>query len=526
MTFLVFSFDGSGKDGETAIQSEEYGGKVSDNNITNIVKLHMLLGGNILEKTSEYGKSTQANVDKAFFYPGVGAYGNKFQKALNMLIAPEDQDIREILRKASGDLLANLPKNMNDLVVLITGYSRGAALARRFATVVHKLLDSRGKLPDNPFIYLAVFDTVASIGLPDINTENSPKSTVLFEDCTLCSSVSQANHMVSIDEKRRAFQPTLMNHDPDRILEVWFAGAHGDVGGGYLKDGLSDITLNHTVKWLEHLVTTHNFPVIDFSLPSEAAINLVVPEKLQEYINQDDLTVKPRPTGKNHQQGGTFLDWAMLYDRVCCVIKDDKIDESYIPIIHHSVPVRIYRDQRYNPVTLMRMRTEHEVWRGFGKPRDKYRGIQIHQEELNSHNWIRLEPGESIEVLVEADRKFNFSGIQGKENEEYEIISPGDQQWNDAEIPCDADGWTRNDIDKGLLEFFIKGKEKDRRMSKVDWFCLCGAIGTSKVSFEAIGKYGKRKMKKAGELTFFANDLDTKYHNNWGTIEIVVKRLS
>jgi hypothetical protein len=35
----------------------------------------------------------------------------------------------------------------------------------------------------------------------------------------------------------------LTNYDPDRIEEIWFAGGHADVGGGYAERRLADVTL-------------------------------------------------------------------------------------------------------------------------------------------------------------------------------------------------------------------------------------------------------------------------------------------
>ena len=71
-----------------------------------------------------------------------------------------------------------------------------------------------------------------------------------FHDVQLSRSVQAAYHALAIDEKRRPFQPTLWEQNPqpgEQILEqVWFPGCHGNVGGGGANPGLSDITL----KWM------------------------------------------------------------------------------------------------------------------------------------------------------------------------------------------------------------------------------------------------------------------------------------
>merc|ERR1719223_1081897 len=50
------------------------------------------------------------------------------------------------------------------------------------------------------------------------------------------------SHLVSLDDRREPFRPTLFNADP-RVTEVWCPGNHSDVGGGYYHDGLSDCAL-------------------------------------------------------------------------------------------------------------------------------------------------------------------------------------------------------------------------------------------------------------------------------------------
>ena len=68
-----------------------------------------------------------------------------------------------------------------------------------------------------------------------------------FHDTDLSTHVDGAFHALAIDEKRKAFVPTLWTQQPhagNQVLEqVWFSGVHSDVGGGYADSGLSDIAL-------------------------------------------------------------------------------------------------------------------------------------------------------------------------------------------------------------------------------------------------------------------------------------------
>jgi len=66
-------------------------------------------------------------------------------------------------------------------------------------------------------------------------------------DADIGSHIRHAYHALALNEQRAAFAPTLWQHPvPDAVQTVqqmWFAGVHSNVGGGYVCTGLSDITL-------------------------------------------------------------------------------------------------------------------------------------------------------------------------------------------------------------------------------------------------------------------------------------------
>ncbi len=70
----------------------------------------------------------------------------------------------------------------------------------------------------------------------------------LFHDNKIGPNIDAARHALSIDEKRDDFEATIWKQRSNMDLkQVWFAGVHADVGGGYKpgKNGeaLSDIPL-------------------------------------------------------------------------------------------------------------------------------------------------------------------------------------------------------------------------------------------------------------------------------------------
>jgi hypothetical protein len=96
--------------------------------------------------------------------------------------------------------------------------------------------------------FLGVWDTVDAVGLP-FHISDAINSTLVrfkFPDPYLSDCVDKACHALSIDDERHSFHPLVWNHkvNGERLEQVWFAGVHSNVGGGYEKHGLSLIALD------------------------------------------------------------------------------------------------------------------------------------------------------------------------------------------------------------------------------------------------------------------------------------------
>jgi uncharacterized protein (DUF2235 family) len=102
--------------------------------------------------------------------------------------------------------------------------------------------------PDMDIQFVGVWDTVGALGIP-IDGFRPPwlVKRWSFHDTDLSSHVRNAFHALAIDERRAAFEPTLWNQqahsDGQQLEQVWFAGAHANVGGGYRDPQLSEIAL-------------------------------------------------------------------------------------------------------------------------------------------------------------------------------------------------------------------------------------------------------------------------------------------
>lgn len=522
MALLIFNFDGTGNEPEDAVQKVKKG-RTEDDNITNVLKFHLMCGGNLHAEhrdgdPSLYGESTRSNVNKCFYYQGVGTYGNWWQRLVNQGISPESKNVASILTRAYADFNASY-QNGDQLIV--TGFSRGAALARRFCA---KLVEKSNAVTDSttPFIYLAAFDTVASIGLPNMSKSERPDFDVVFEKgCTLSSHVKEATHMVSLDDKRKAFQPTLMNHEK-KVTEIWFSGAHSDVGGGYYRDGLSDVALTYLIEWVTHQTKNNSLINPELRICTEKEINTALPPKLKGQIGIDDIERKPEPLGKNHQQDRwPVVDWLTLEDRLCCVIEKDSISKDKKPVLHNAVTQRIAFDKDYRPKSLRN--TPHQVWFGFTQNNEEGSGVKRYANNPRPE-WHSLELGESISTTVFAVELFNHTGILVEAGEAYEFSVAATEEWQDASITCDADGWNVDEESLGWKELPIKLARSFKRVKDCDWFTLCATVGTNDELAKGVGSSGSYQATTSGELTLFANDIESKMGNNVGHIMVTITR--
>ncbi|GBE84207.1 hypothetical protein SCP_0601850 [Sparassis crispa] len=182
-------------------------------------------------------------------------------------------DLQQLLAQMTGVLVASKIRDAYAFIaqnyedgddICIFGFSRGAYTARKLAglidliglltrtsmglffTIWRALVD--GKKPDIPsdtrrvrIKCVAVWDTVGSV----LNTIDA----LSIKDTSLPPTIDVALHALSLQENRQKFLPTLWTV-PKRGLnrnqifkQVWFPGAHSDVGGGYARHELADLAL-------------------------------------------------------------------------------------------------------------------------------------------------------------------------------------------------------------------------------------------------------------------------------------------
>ena len=100
--------------------------------------------------------------------------------------------------------------------------------------------------------FIGVWDTVDAVGKPFHISDiiNSVFYRFKFPDRTLSEHVEHAYHALAVDEERHSFDPLLWKQSipsqnkTQKVEQVWFAGAHSNVGGGYPKQGMSLVALD------------------------------------------------------------------------------------------------------------------------------------------------------------------------------------------------------------------------------------------------------------------------------------------
>lgn len=146
--------------------------------------------------------------------------------------------------------------------------------------------------PDAPVRFLGVFDTVGALGVPGA-MRHAPK----FHNVQLSEAVLCARQALAIDEGRLKFAPSLWETQDNktenpRVKQVWFEGAHSDVGGGYGETGLSDSALLWMVTEAHNAGLVFDTPLLAHYVASGSSAIRHDPVKLLFKVDNLLLTAK------------------------------------------------------------------------------------------------------------------------------------------------------------------------------------------------------------------------------------------
>lgn len=161
-----------------------------------------------------------------------------------------------------GLVLRSASKDEEDFQSQIDAASRFYA-SRGSKFTVGALLDffSRSKKYEGRKVrieFLGVWDTVSALGFPQVPALDALANFFHrhdFHDLEPTPVVKNVLHAVAVDDERRTFWPLIWNENgftsEQHIEQVWFPGMHSNVGGGYPRAGLANITLDWMITRLD-----------------------------------------------------------------------------------------------------------------------------------------------------------------------------------------------------------------------------------------------------------------------------------
>ncbi|KAI9668526.1 MAG: hypothetical protein M1829_005343 [Trizodia sp. TS-e1964] len=355
--------------------------------------------------------------------------------------------LSENIREAYSFLANNYNEEHHDEIHLI-GFSRGAFTARSIAGLINTigLLTKKGlpyfyeiftdyensrngkyvpMFPDLPFANktnildptyagtleelhlsrlnipiksVSVWDTVGSLGIPKLGIFNklglfTASKEFSFYDTTLTSNIENAFHALALDERRGPFSPTIWEKPAGcttNLKQVWFPGAHSNVGGGYDDQEISNITLAWLMSQLQ--------PFIDF----DATYLEGAWELNEQYYAKVKETPRPWAMGKiNNSSSAIYLLAG---------------NETRTPGTYHQVNPDTGRP------TATPLRDTNEYIHACVRIRIKQRGLGIEDKGIYNpralRSWRLVDTDTEKNELSESEIKWEYTGrdlkFQGK----------------------------------------------------------------------------------------------------------------
>jgi uncharacterized protein (DUF2235 family) len=194
-----------------------------------------------------------------------------------------------------------------------------------------------------PIEFLGLWDTVSAYGMPVEEFKPAVNWLVwpmLFDHLMLPVAVRHACHALSLDDERTTFHPLVWDETAEcrlvaegkvaagRMKQVWFAGVHSNVGGGYPEDQLALLTLDWMMENAQQCGLRLIKTFVDIARASRSP-----------YARQYD----PR----------SGLGSLYRYSPRLIKYFKDVNGERLLPVVHGSVIMRLANaTDRYAPVTL------------------------------------------------------------------------------------------------------------------------------------------------------------------------------
>jgi uncharacterized protein (DUF2235 family) len=206
--------------------------------------------------------------------------------------------------------------------------------------------------------FLGVFDTVISLGFrvaADFEEQDVPTvgpKFAFYVDRTPPPSVQTARQALAISEQRWDFRPQVWRspaagRPPGSLAQVWFPGAHSNVGGGYPRDALSHASLI----WLLNEAHAAAGLDLDCSHLGDATI-----ERADKIYNTDS---------------GAYRIWEFLRGKAGLGVRSLDVGAAARIHIDASAGTRLHADSTWRPANLLSFLAAHREWIDDFDPSDR-----------------------------------------------------------------------------------------------------------------------------------------------------------
>ncbi|WP_198782471.1 DUF2235 domain-containing protein [Shewanella putrefaciens] len=171
--------------------------------------------------------------------------------------------------------------------------------------------------------FVGVWDTVGAMGIP-ISFLGLFEDKDEFYDTKIGRNVRVARHALALDEHRSDFEPTIWQvRENMDMQQVWFVGAHSNIGGSYKPDRDGSLLSDNALMWM---------------INEAQRFNLSLEPHLQ-------ASLRPNSLATLHDSRRNFYRIKQVYLR--------PLDPSKAPILlHRSVKERWEQDPQYRPKNL------------------------------------------------------------------------------------------------------------------------------------------------------------------------------
>lgn len=437
--------------------------------------------------------------------------------------------------------------------------------------------------------FLGLWDTVEALGIPDYE-ENIDEPNERYSD-QLCN-VENAAHALSLDDDRaRIFTPLLLTRKHlfeecgglktpvnSKVQEVWFAGAHSDVGGGYKDTDIDGISLNWMMDkiegaglgWLPHNASVYGDYLGRTHDPEEGLFGLIYRKRNRNIscyaakAEADGALCQKDEDDGSYIHGATSLSAPLkihqsVLDRLCV-----KLPESY--------ESWWFREERFNRCLTCNSAGEGAIRatercrealsavsseryaRTIPGPREKHcddgacpvglgrdyrRAQSCNVENSKTGLWasqrladIPLDTsGASRSVTFFPDVKNDRTGIILRKNRQYRFRISDVEDWTDCHIPATPEaGRSTWKLGRGLASNALSFLAKPFTYSPFGAYMeLLGEVNGQQFD---LGRMAENETtfspKRDGELVLRVNEprlTESAYENNFGVLTLIVEVL-